>query len=92
MGKRDDGGSKTVDALIAAAEQAAAAEPDLVDGVATAIKLTAEQGADPYLLTGALIEGVASVIATWVPLERQRDVSIAAVQLLWDRLREWGAV
>lgn len=57
-----------------------------------AVRSAIAKDGDPYLLAGALIEGVANVIAAKVPHERQGAVAVEAVRLLRDRLREWGAV
>ncbi len=84
--------SKTVAALIKAAQQAAASEPDLVATVIALIKRAVERGADPYLLAGALVEGVAHTVAARVPAERQGETAVEAVRMLRDRLRVHGAI
>jgi PAS domain S-box-containing protein len=47
---------------------------------------------DPYLLAGALIEGVAITIAEKIPHERHGEVSVEAVRLLRDRMRGHGLI
>ena len=47
---------------------------------------------DPYLLAGALIEGVAATIANGIPHERQEEVSVESVRLLRDRMRGHGLI
>ena len=42
---------------------------------------------DPYLLAGALIEGVAATIARKMPHERHGEVSVESIRLLRDRMR-----
>ena len=43
--------------------------------------------ADPYLLNGALIEGIATTIMQRIPAERREEVSRQAMRVLHDRLR-----
>jgi PAS domain S-box-containing protein len=47
---------------------------------------------DPYLLAGALVEGVATTIAKKIPHERHGDVSVELVRLLRDRMRGHGLI
>jgi hypothetical protein len=54
------------------------------------LKLLIRSEADPYILAGALAEGVAATVAQRVPVERQAEASREIVQVLRDRLRAHG--
>jgi hypothetical protein len=47
---------------------------------------------DPYLLAGALIEGVATTIAQKLPHVRHGEVSVESIRLLRDRMRSHGLI
>ena len=84
--------TQAVARLALLAEQAAAEQPDLIALLAEVVKKAIASDADPYLLTGTLIEGVAHTLATGIPKERQFDTARAAVGLLLDRLRAEGSL
>jgi hypothetical protein len=75
-----------LDALVRHVEETATNQLDPVAVLVAMLKLVVASDADPYLLVGALIEGVAASIAQKIPPERQSDVAIEAVRLLRDRL------
>ena len=52
--------------------------------------MTINSEADPYLLIGQLTEAIAEAVAKRIPAEKQREVSGATFQLLYDRLRAKG--
>ena len=56
------------------------------------VKDVAASEADPYLIVGALIEGIAHTIDARIPMERRSDTIRASVALLIDRLRGSGLV
>ncbi len=60
-----------VDQLTALAEQAAASVSEPVGALADAIKMMADNEADPYLTMGVLLEGAVHVLRTSLPPERQ---------------------
>ncbi len=92
LGGMSDHRSPELDALIRSAERAAAKEPDLVDTAAAVIKLAIGSGADPYLLIGALIEGVAATIDQRVPAQCQGITAVQTVRILLDRLKAHGVI
>ena len=51
------------------------------------LKMTINTEADPYLLIGQLTEAIAEAVAKRIPAEKQREVSGATFQLLYDRLQ-----
>jgi hypothetical protein len=81
---------QAVDDLIRRAERAAAATPDQVRLLAELIRMTGNQGADPYLLIGVLLEGAVHTIAEHIPRERQGDTTEQLGRLLVERLRAHG--
>jgi hypothetical protein len=56
------------------------------------MKMAIASDADPYMLAGALIEGIAATVAQKIPPERQGDVAAECVRLLRDRLAAGGAI
>jgi hypothetical protein len=79
-----------IDDLIRQAERAAAATPDQVRLVAELVRLIGDRGVDPYLLIGALLEGVVHTLAKHVPPERQGESTEQLRRLLVERLRAHG--
>jgi hypothetical protein len=76
--------------LIRQVEQATQANPDYVRLAADLTRWFGDQGADPYLLIGALLEGAVHTLVQHVPPEKQGEAAWAAVQVLLDRLRAQG--
>ena len=76
--------------LIASVEQVAVKKPNPAKTLANFIRVIAEGDADPYVVTGVLLEGAIHIITTCVPLERQLDTAGAILQLVEDRLRAAG--
>ena len=79
-----------LDALIRNAEAAAAKEADPLLVLQVLLKMTINSEADAYLLIGQLTEAIAEAVAKRIPTEKQREVSGATFQLLYDRLRAKG--
>jgi len=79
-----------IDAIIRDVERSAVNLPDPLASFTGLLKLIIESDTDPYLLSGALIEGVSAIIAEKIPSERQSDVAIQVIRVLWKRLRERG--
>ena len=77
---------KAVDDLIRQAEEAATNELDPVGLVAELIRLAGDSGADPYVLVGTLVEGVANTLAKHIPSERRKETAAAMLKLLLERL------
>ncbi|MEJ0015738.1 MAG: hypothetical protein WDN25_04080 [Acetobacteraceae bacterium] len=81
-----------LEALVREVERAAAEQGDPVAALIKMVKLVIRSNADPYLLSGALIEGIATTIAQQVPPEKRGEVAVEAVRLLRDRLAALGAI
>ena len=81
-----------LDALIRDAESAAANHTDPLAVLAMLLKMVIASDADPYLLNGALIDGITATIMRRIPKERQEEVAGEAIRLLHARLRENGAI
>ena len=79
-----------IEDLIRQAEKAAAVRPNQVRLIAELIRLTGDQGVDPYLLIGALLEGAVDTLAKHIPAERQKETTEAMGRLLVERLRVRG--
>ncbi|HUB11558.1 MAG TPA: hypothetical protein VMB34_06335 [Acetobacteraceae bacterium] len=76
--------------LIALAEEAAAATPDLPGEIAAAISTAMHGPGDPWLLIGVLVEGIAETIKDSIPAERRQECVAAALALLVERSRGGG--
>ena len=81
-----------LDALIRDAEAAAAEQTDPLAVLVMLMRLVIRSDADPYLLNGALIEGIAMTIIQRIPAERREEVSRQAMRVLHDRLHAKGAI
>lgn len=73
--------------LIALANAAAAATPDRPAVVATAITTAIVEAADPWLLIGVLVEGIAETINRSIPAARRQECAAAIIALLVERYR-----
>ncbi len=76
--------------LIEQAEQVAATTPDPTSVLAHVIRLTVKTDADPYLILGVLVEGVAHTLERRVPDERRSEIGKEVSELLLERLRAHG--
>jgi hypothetical protein len=81
---------QAVDDLIGRAERAAATTPNQTRLLAELIRMTGNQGADPYLLIGVLLEGAVHTVAKHIPPERQAETTEQLGRLLVERLRAHG--
>jgi hypothetical protein len=81
-----------LDVLIRQIEARATESPDLLAILIAMLKMVIASDADPYLLAGALVEGIAATISVRIPPERQGQVAVETVRLLRDRLREGGVI
>jgi len=79
-----------LDRLIREASRTAARKPDSIEMLAHMIRLALEDGADPYLVAGVLLEGAAFAVARHVPAERQGEAAAAMAELLSARLAAHG--
>ena len=78
--------------LIGQIEATATDAPDPLAILVALMKMAIASEADPYMLAGALIEGIAVTVAQKIPPERQGDVAVQCVRLLRDRLAARGAI
>jgi hypothetical protein len=60
--------------------------------VVAIIKFFVRSEIDPYLLSGVLIEGIATTLSCRVPEDRRREVAEQALRLLHERLQAGGAI
>jgi hypothetical protein len=81
---------RTLERLIRQANQASSRKPDSVQMLAEVIRLVTDDGADPYLVLGVLVEGAVHTIAKHIPRERQPETTEQLAQLLVERLRAHG--
>ena len=79
-----------IDAVIRQAELKAAKTPNAMSLLAEVVKQIGDDGGDPYLLIGVLVEGAIHTLHHHLPPERQAVTAKALVDLLVDRLRERG--
>ena len=74
------------------AEAAVTSQPDMLNMLITTLNVVIASAADPYLVSAALIEGLAATVAQNVPDAKQCEVSVEVVRLLRDRLQLHGAI
>lgn len=79
-----------LDRLIREANRTASRKPDLLDLLARMIQLALQDGADPYLVSGLLVEGAISALARYIPPERRPDAVANLVELFSERLKANG--
>jgi hypothetical protein len=82
----------TLDALIRDVEAKAEKEIDPLAVVSLLLKLAIRSEADPYLLIGQLVEGIAATVGQRIPPQRREDVAASTAYLLDERLRAYGAI
>lgn len=63
-------------ALIRSAEAAAARQPDMMKILVTALNVVIPSAAGPYLVTAALIEGIARTVLLKISVAKQGEVSV----------------
>jgi hypothetical protein len=81
-----------LDALIHDVEAAAANQTDPLAVLVLLMQMLIRSDADPYLLNGALVEGIAATIMQRIPAEKRGEASLEAMRLLRDQLRSHGAI
>jgi hypothetical protein len=81
-----------LDALIRQIEATACDAPDPVAILVTLMKVVITSDADPYVLTGALVEGITTTIAQKIPPEKRGEVAVESLRLLRDRLASQGLI
>jgi hypothetical protein len=81
---------RTLERLIQQANQTSPRKPDSVEMLATVIRLVTDDGADPYVILGVLVESAAHTIAKHIPSERQVETTEELGRLLVERLKAHG--
>ena len=81
---------RTLERLIREANRASSRKPGSIEMLARMIRLVTDDGADPYLVIGVLVEGAVHTVARHVPPERQTEAVEEMGQLLAERLRSHG--
>lgn len=84
--------SSQVARVALAARLAAAAEPDMPAALAAVIKAAIEAEADPYVMTGIMVEGITHILSACVPMERHPTAAAATLTLLADRMAARGLI
>jgi hypothetical protein len=79
-------------AILLDPEPSAALTTLLLDSTNVSLFSVAVPVWDPYLLNGALIEGIAATIMQRIPAEKRGEASLEAMRLLRDQLRSHGAI
>jgi hypothetical protein len=79
-----------LDNLIREANRTASRKPDSLDLLARMIQLALQDGADPYLVAGLLVEGAVSALAGYIPPERRPEAVVTLVELFSERLKANG--
>ena len=81
-----------LDALIRDVETITADQTDPLAVLILLLHMLIRSEVDPYLLNGALIEGIAATIIQRIPTEKRGEASLEAMRLLRDQLRSHGAI
>jgi hypothetical protein len=81
---------RALERLIQEANRASSRKPGSIEMLARMIRLVTDDGADPYLVIGVLVEGAVHTVARHVPTERQAEATEELGQLLAERLKAHG--
>ncbi len=84
--------SPALEEMIRRAENTAAAQPNMVTVLVDTLNAVIPSAADPYLVSAALIEGLACTVVQKIPLVKQGEMSVEVVRLLRDRLHKLGTI
>jgi hypothetical protein len=74
------------------AQEAAEGHPDQVAVFRAAVKAAIASEADPYLVIGLMVEGIAATISDQRPPEQRREIAAATIHLLLDRFAARGLI
>lgn len=83
--------SAAVARLVSAAERAARETPDPIEALVDQIRSVMADAVDPYLLVGALLEGIVQTLMSCIPLELREATMAATLALLRGRLEQDNA-
>jgi hypothetical protein len=81
---------RTLERLIQQANRTSSSKPNSAQMLAEVIRVITDDGSDPYLILGVLIEGAVHTLARHIPRERQAETIEELRQLLADRLKAHG--
>lgn len=81
---------RTLERLIQQANQASSRKPDSIEMLAKMIALATDDGADPYVVIGVLVEGAVRTLANHIPAAQQPEATEQLGQLLIERLQAHG--
>jgi hypothetical protein len=81
---------QSLERLIQQANQASSRKPDSIQMLAEVIRVITQDGSDPYLVLGVLVEGAVHTLAKHIPKERQAEALAELRQLLEERLKTHG--
>ncbi|HET7882317.1 MAG TPA: hypothetical protein VFL55_15630 [Acetobacteraceae bacterium] len=81
---------QSLERLIQQANQASARKPDSIQMLAEVIRVITQDGSDPYLVLGVLVEGAVHTLAAHIPPARQAEAAAELRQLLEERLKRHG--
>ncbi|HET6194250.1 MAG TPA: hypothetical protein VFE12_00785 [Acetobacteraceae bacterium] len=81
---------QSLERLIQQANQASSRKPDSIQMLAEVIRVITQDGSDPYLVLGVLVEGAVHTLARHIPKERQAEALAELRQLLEERLKTHG--
>ena len=74
-----------LNAMIAQIERQAVITPDAVRVISDDVKAAIQAKADPYVLSGALIEGIAMTLLANIPEQMRKSVASDALKLMYSR-------
>ena len=78
---------KTLERLIQQANRTSSGKPASAQMLAQMIRLITDDGVDPYLVLGVLVEGAVHTLGKHIPPERQAEAVSEFKQLLAERLK-----
>jgi len=81
---------QSLERLIQQANQASSRKPDSIQMLAEVIRVITQDGSDPYLVLGVLVEGAVHTLASHIPASRQAEATAELRQLLEERLKRHG--
>ena len=81
---------RTLERLIQQSNRTSSSKPNSAQMLAEVIRVITDDGSDPYLILGVLIEGAVHTLARHIPRERQAETIEELRQLLADRLKAHG--
>jgi len=81
---------RALERLIQQANRTSSSKPNSAQMLAEVIRVITDDGSDPYLILGVLVEGAAHTLAKHIPAERQAETVAELRQLLTERLKAHG--